>query len=116
MDEIAATELDLLSCFGVEPQLRDPGVPWQYNSATYAVEVDGWAVSFTIEPAYRELRLTLGKGGQRVLELTANSFTDLRVVDAPGQDAIEVQLSERGWFMLQLRPAVEVIQGYGGPD
>jgi reactive intermediate/imine deaminase len=43
MNEITATELDLLACFGVEPQLRDPGVPWQDNCATYAVEVDGWA-------------------------------------------------------------------------
>src|SRR5262245_10415344 len=116
MDEITATELDLLDCFGDEPQLRDPGVTWHDNGATYEVEVDGWAVSFTIEPAFRELRLTLQRGGQRVLELTANSFTDLRVVDEPGRDAIEVQLSERGWFMLQVRPAVEVIQGYGGPD
>jgi hypothetical protein len=116
MDEITATELDLLACFGVEPQLRDSGAPWQYNSATYAVELDGWAVSFTIQPAYRELHLSLRRGGQRVLELTANSFTDLRVVDAPGQDAVEVQLSDRGWFMLQLRPTVEVIQGHGGLD
>ena len=116
MDVITATELDLLTCFGVEPQLQDPGVPWQHNTATYAVEVDGWAVSFTIQPAYRELRLDLRRGGQRVLEMTANSFTDLRVVDEPGRDAVEVQLSERGWFLLQVRPTVEVVQGYGGPD
>jgi len=116
MNEITATELDLLSCFGVEPQLRDPGVPWQDNSATYDVEVDGSMVSFTIEPGFQELRFTVHRSGQRVVELTANSFTDLRVVDVPRQDAIEVQLSDRAWFTLQVRPTVEVIQAYGGPD
>jgi hypothetical protein len=116
MNEITATELDLLACFGVEPELRDPNVPWQYNRATYLLDVDGWAVSFTIEPSCHELLLTLHHGGQRVLEFAANSFTDMRVVDVPGRDAIEVQLSERGWFMLQVRPTVEVVQAYGSPD
>jgi hypothetical protein len=116
MDEITASELDLLACFGVEPQLRDPGVPWQDNSATYEVEVDGVAVSFTIEPAFRELRLTIRRREQRLLELTANSFTDIRVIDEHDRSAIEVQLSERGWFMLQVRPTVELVQAHGGPD
>ena len=116
MEEITATELDLLACFGVEPQLRDPGVAWADNSATYDVDVAGSTVTFTIEPSFRELRLTVHRSGQRVLELTANSFTDLRVVEAPGRDAIEVQLSERAWFMVQVRPTIEVVQAFGGPD
>jgi len=117
MNELTATELDLLSCFAVEPTLRDPGVPWAHNSATYDVDVDGSVVSFTIEPSNRELKLTIRRAGQRVAELTANSFTDLQVVEGqPGRDALEVQLSDRGWLLLQVRPTVELIQAHGGPD
>jgi hypothetical protein len=40
MDGITAREWELLGCFGVEPQLLDPDVPWCYNDAVYEVEVD----------------------------------------------------------------------------
>lgn len=117
MNDLTATELDLLACFAVEPTLRDPGVPWEDNHATYDVEVDGSTARFAIEPAGRQLWLTVHRAGQRVMELTANSFADLRVVEGqPRRDALEVQLSDRGWLLIQVRPTVEVIQAYGGPD
>ncbi len=33
LKEITATELQLLACFGAEPQLREPTDPWCYNDA-----------------------------------------------------------------------------------
>jgi hypothetical protein len=116
MNELTASELDLLACFAVEPRLRDPGVDWTDNHATYEVEIDGTAVTFALAPATRELQLTLHRAGQRVLELTANSFADLQATSEDGRDSVEVQLSERGYLLIRLRPAVEVIQAYGGPD
>jgi len=112
MDGITATELELLACFGVEPRLLDPGVPWCYNDAAYAVEVDGLSVSFAIQPAYRDVRLIVLRGEQRLFELSAVGVADVRVIDERGVDAVEVRLSPESWVRVQLRPAFEVTQGF----
>ncbi len=112
MDGITATELQLLACFGVEPRLRDPGVPWCYNDAAYAVEVDGLSVSFAVQPAYRDVRLIVRRGEQRLFEFNSMGVRDVRVIDEPGVDVVEVVLDERSWLRLQIRPAFEVTQGF----
>jgi hypothetical protein len=112
MHGITATELELLSCFGVEPQMLDSGVPWCYNDAAYQVEVDGLSVSFAVQPAYRDVRLIVRRGEQRLDELNAVGVADVRVLNEPGHDLVEVQLSERDWLQVQLRPAFEITQGF----
>lgn len=107
-----ATELELLACFGVEPRLLDAGVPWCYNDAAYLVEVDGLSVSFAVAPGYRDVRLVVRRGDQRLFELTAVGAADVRVIDERGVDAVEVLLSAESWVRVQLRPAFEVTQGF----
>jgi hypothetical protein len=112
MDGITATELDLLACFGVEPELLDPGMPWCYTDAMYLVEVDGLSVSFAVQPAYRDVRLIVRRGEQRLYELNAVGVADVRVLGEPGRDLVEIQVSEHAWLRVQLRPAFEITQGF----
>jgi len=109
---VTATELDLLSCFGVEPQLLDAGVPWCYNDAAYLFEADGLSVSFAVAPGYRDVRLVVRRGEQRLFELTAVGAADVRVIDERGVDAVEVVLSAESWVRVRLRPSFEVTQGF----
>ena len=112
MNSITATELEVLACFGVEPRLLDSGVPWCYNDAAYAVDLDGLSISFAIHPAYRDVRLIVRRGEHRIFELNAVGVADVRVIDEQGLDAIEVLLSAESWIRVQLRPAFEVTQRF----
>jgi hypothetical protein len=112
MDTITATELQLLECFGVEPKLLDPNDPWCYNDALYVVEVDGFSISFAIQPAYRDVRIVVSCGEKHIFELNAVGVADIRVIDETGVDAAEVRLDERSWLRLQLRPVFEMTQSF----
>jgi hypothetical protein len=112
MSEITATELEFLACFGVEPHLLDADVPWCYNDAVYSVQVDGFSVSFAVQPSYRDVRLIVRRGEQRLFEFNAVGVADVRIIDEPGVDAVEVLLTAESWLRVQLRPAFEVIQEF----
>lgn len=112
MNPITAKEWELLACFGVEPQMLDPGVSWVYNDSAYLVEVDGFSVSFAVQPSYRDVRLIIRRGGQRLYELNAVGVADVRVMDDPQCDIVEVRLSDREWLRLQLRPKFEITHGF----
>lgn len=113
MNQITATELQLLACFGTEPQLRDADVPWCYNDALYAVEVDGVSLSFAVAPAYRDVRIIAKRGEQRFFELNAMAVVDVLVIDEPTVDAVAILLVEGAWLRLQLWPVFEITQGFG---
>ena|ERR1700748_2559197 len=110
MKDITAKELEFLACFGVEPRLLSPDEPWYYNDAAYIVEIDGLTVSFAIQPSYRDVRLLVRRNDQRLYELNALNVGDVRVIDEPGRDAIEIWLSNREWMVVQLRPSFEIVQ------
>jgi hypothetical protein len=113
MNDITATELQLLECFGVEPKLLDPNDPWCYNDAAYLVELDGLSISFAVAPANRDVRLIVRRGERRVFELNAMAVADVRVVDEPSRDLVEIRLTEQSWLRLQLRPSFEITQSFG---
>jgi hypothetical protein len=112
MSAISATELQLLACFGVEPQLLEMDVPWSYNDAAYLIDLDGLTVSFAIQPSYRDVRIIVARGSQRIFELNAVGVADVRVIDAPRIDAIEVLFADAWWLRMQLRPVFEITQGF----
>jgi hypothetical protein len=112
MHDITATELQMLECFGVEPQVLDPNEPWCYNDALYLVELDGLSISFAVQPAYQDVRLIVHRGEQRLYELNAVGVRDVLVLDEPERDIVEVRLSEQEWLRLQLRPSFEITQGF----
>ena len=92
---ITATELQLLACFGVEPVLLDPTDPWCYNDAAYTVDVDGYSGSFAVAPAYRDVRIIVIRGDRRIFEFNSMGVRDVRVIDEPRVDAVEVLLPHR---------------------
>lgn len=109
-------ELELLACFGVEPQLREAGVPWWDNDAVYLIDIDGLSVSFAIVPGYLfDVRVIVCRGEQRLFEFNARSVADVRVIDERSIDAVEIVLSEQSWLRITLRPAFEITQGFGVP-
>jgi hypothetical protein len=109
---VRATELEMLACFGVEPRLLDTRDPWCYNEATYTVEVDGLSVSFTVAPSYQDVRLIVQRGDEDVFELNAVGVVDVRVIDQPGVDAVEVVFTHKSCLKLQLRPTFEITQSF----
>lgn len=109
---ITATELEVLGCLGSEPELLDRGVTWRYNEATYRVEVDGLLVTLVLAPSYSDVRLTVHRGEQRLYELDARDVADVRVIDEPGRDALEVEISDELSLRMRLRPTFEITQGY----
>jgi hypothetical protein len=109
---VTATELELLACFGVEPLLLDANVPWCYNDAEYLVEVDGMTVSFTVAPGYSDVRIIVRRDDRRVFEFNSMGVRNVRVIDEPEVDAVEVALAEQSWLRLQLRPVFEITQGF----
>jgi hypothetical protein len=115
-DGITATELQLLECFGVEPQLLDPTDPWCYNDAAYRVEVDGYSVSFAVAPAYQDVRIIVSRGERRIFEFNSMGVRDVRVIDEPGVDAVEVILGQQSSLRLQLRPVFEITQRFDAEE
>lgn len=109
---ITATELQMLACCEVEPSLLDPDVPWSYNTATYVFERDGMLVTFTIRPSYRDVRINVKRGEQRVFEFNAKGVADVIVPDERGVEAIEIVITEGSRLRLQLWPTVEITQGF----
>lgn len=90
----------------------DADVPWCYNEASYLLEVDGLSVLFTIAPGDRDVRLSVRQGGRRMFEFRLVGMRDVRVIDEPGIDAVEIVMTEESWLRLQLRPKFEVIQEF----
>ncbi|MSQ96256.1 MAG: hypothetical protein EXR98_17125 [Gemmataceae bacterium] len=109
MGYITATELQLLECFGVEPALLDlSNVPWCYNDALYQVEIDGYSISFTLHPVGRDVRLEVQRGNELHYELNALAVKDVRVLDEPGRDILEIEIADAESLRLQLRPSVQI--------
>ncbi|MCS6866992.1 MAG: hypothetical protein RMJ56_12430 [Gemmataceae bacterium] len=107
--DISVTERQLLACFGVEPRWLDPDVAsWYYNTATYTVALDPWEIVFMIQPSCRDVRLTIRAAGQPWFDLSATAVKDIRVIDQPGVDAIEMILDERTQLRFQLRLSVHI--------
>src|SRR6266566_6408929 len=112
MNAITATELELLECFGAEPVLAEPEIPWCYTDATYTFEVDGLPVSFTVNPSYRDIRLVVSRKSRPFYELKAIGVDDVRILDFPGCDVFEIWLSAKEWLRIQIRPAFNMIHGF----
>lgn len=107
---ITASELQLLECLGVEPQLLDPSDPWCYNDAAYLVKLDDLSISFAVAPAMHDVRFIIHRGDQRIFELNAVDAADVRVLDEPGRDILEIKLDERSSLRVQFRPHFEMTQ------
>ena len=104
MSKITAQEWELLACFAVEPTLLDPDEHWSDNDVVDLVDVDGLTVSFAVQPSQKDIRLIVRRCEQILFELNAMDVTDVRIVNKPGYDLVEILLSQAWCVRLQLRP------------
>ena len=109
---VTATELELLACFGVEPVLLEPAELWCLNDAAYCMEVEGFSVSFAVRPYHRDVRIVVSRSGHRLFEFNLTGVADVKVIDEPGVDAVEVMITEDSWLRLQLQPVFEITQSF----
>jgi hypothetical protein len=68
---ITAGELDLLSFFEIEPKRLDRDIPWPYNDLLYEVAQGNFALSFSVAPSVRDVRVLLKCEGELIYELNA---------------------------------------------
>ncbi|MGL4461801.1 MAG: hypothetical protein ACRDD1_10145 [Planctomycetia bacterium] len=113
MRYIKATELELLECFAVEPQLLDPGDPWCFNTATYRVVVGGFAIAFTIAPGYKDVEIIVECDGRRWFAFHSMGIKDVKFAGGRGVDALEIIIDSRSSIRFQIRPTVEIVQTIG---
>ena len=113
---MTATDYQLLACFGVEPERRDASELWCHDDALYQVQIDGFLVSFAVAPIYPDVRIVVQFGGRRIFEFASMAVEDVRVIDEPGIDAVEVHLTARSTLRLQLRPAFAITHQFTNRD
>jgi hypothetical protein len=111
---ISALEWEVLSFFEVEPQRLDPEVPWPYNGFLYEIERDGLVFSCSVAPSYKDVRMTLSRGNDRLYELNATNVVDVRYRREYGHETLEVVLSERESVTLRVKPMIVIAQIFDG--
>jgi len=110
MSKLTVEELDLLTFFECEPKRLDEGIPWPYNDFTYEYEGGKWSISFSIAPAYRDVRIVLRCEGVAVYELNAVEVSDVAYERAYGKETLTVDLNERDRLILVLKPSISINQ------
>jgi len=106
---VSVDETELLSFFEVFPDIRDEGVPWPYNCYTYNLSATNMDLSFTIKPAYKDVRLVLRASTGVAYELDAKSVEDVRYHKEQEVETLEVVLNLRDTLWLTLRPTLRIV-------
>src|SRR5437762_14260111 len=78
MTPISAEEWEVLSFFEVQPKLADKDIAWPYNDFLYEIERGDLSLSCAIAPAYRDVRLILKRGSEKLYELNATGVDDVK--------------------------------------
>ena len=112
MNYISAEEHELLSFFEVEPERASPDTPWPYNDFSYHVSLDAYDITFEIYPAYKDLSLTIRHNGIELYSFVALSVKDVRYLQDPRIETLEILISDHESIWLRLRPTVLITQKY----
>ena len=110
MRGVSVKEWELLSLFEAEPELREPGDPWDTNDALYTVTQDDLRLSFAIAPCHRDVRIILSHRGRRIYELNTMDVWDVRYRQEDGIETLEIVLTERDTLTLRVKPRIELEQ------
>lgn len=113
MSHVNIEELELLSFFEVEPTRADRDIPWPYNDFTYHLVLGGYAISFSIAPARKDLSLSVAHGGTTVYRLKGLSVKDVRYHKDSDLETLEIAISDRDTIWLRLRPDLLITQDAG---
>jgi hypothetical protein len=114
MTDLTATELDLLTFFEVLPKLRDEGDPWCYNDAAYEVRRGEFSLSFSVAPAYKDVRLILKRTEHTLYEFNAMDIEDLKYEKTRGGEVLEIVVTARDSLILRLDPDISISHSLRG--
>ena len=108
MTPISAEEWEVLSFFEVQPKLADKDIAWPYNDFLYEIERGDLSLSCAIAPAYRDVRLILKRGGEKLYELNATGVDDVKYENQSGRETLEIVLSPRERIRLKVKPGIDI--------
>jgi len=114
MDTVSATELDLLTIFECQPELRDEDEPWFLNDALYAFRDGSMSGSFAIAPSSRDVRLILKMDNEVVYEFNGLDVADVLYRDENGQETLEIVINATDRISVRLKPAISVRHEHRG--
>ncbi len=107
MNVIKAEEIELLSFFEVEPKRLDKDVPWPYNDFLYEIQRGDLSLSFSVAPAYKDIRIILKKGEIQLYELNAVGVEDIRYHNDKGREAVEIVINKTDRLWLRVKPEIK---------
>jgi len=110
MNYISAEEYELLSFFEVEPERASPDIPWPYNDFSYRVSLGAYDIAFGINPAYKDISLTISQNGMELYSFVALSVKDVRYLQDPHIETLEIFISDRESIWLRIRPTLLITQ------
>ena len=113
MNNLSITELELLTFFECEPELRDQGEPWHLNDALYHYSDENHTISFAIDSAYKDVRIILANGDKRLYELNALSVADVMYFKHAENELLELQLNTDEKLLIKLRPYISIQHAAG---
>jgi hypothetical protein len=108
MSVIRAEEIELLSFFEVEPRRLDKDVPWPYNDFLYEVQRGDLSLSFSVAPAYKDVRIILKKDETQLYELNAVGVEDVIYHNDKGREAVEIVINETDRLWLRVKPEIKL--------
>ncbi|PYV17474.1 MAG: hypothetical protein DMG07_05615 [Acidobacteria bacterium] len=89
-------------------KLQDKDVPWPYNDFLFEIDRGDVSLSCAIAPAYRDVRLILKRGSDKLYELNATGVEDVKYEDRNGVEILEIILSAREQIRLKVKPRIEI--------
>jgi len=110
MTNSTPSELDIFGFFEVEPTKLDPDAPWIYNTSTYKLDHDGYAVRCELSPSYSTVKVTLAVDGREVAAAEVAAFTSLRISTNGAHETLVARFGESNAsaLFLTLRPHVRL--------
>src|SRR5579859_4063689 len=101
---------ELISFFGSEPHLADPGVPWAYNRVTFTCVLGEDRIQLAMSASYGEVHLVWRRLGQPHVELSLCEVAAVELEEVPSQACLRLKFDkpELGRLVLRLRPRVSL--------
>lgn len=113
MNCVTVEELELSSFLGVEPTRADRDIPWPYNVFSYLLEIGGYTVLFRIDPACKDLSLSVAHNGSELYSFRSVSIKDVRYHKDADRETLEIAVSDRDTIWFRLRPGLLITQEAG---
>ena len=108
MSTITADELELLTFFECEPKKLDADVPWVYNDLLYEFKQDGLALTFSVAPSYKDVRLILKNGDVVLYELNAVGVVDVKYHNDSSVETVEILINSQDRLWVRLKPILSI--------